>query len=790
MKAEQFFEKVGSAVILRSRLISVLMLVLTIFLGWRIKYLVFDNSDEVWFNRNNPALERLTEFKDTFGNEDYIYLVMSGINFFEPLNIELLRELEEEFKDKVPYVKTVKWFGNAEYLEGDEGSLYITEFSEFYGRGIDTPEKLLARLLQEKPYVDFLYTGDGSVIGFLADFAAYPEEVSDPPSLVWAAVKTVIENPRYRSLGIRAVGPPILHTVYNELSYSEALKYLILGLLIMVVILYAIGRSVKDALVPLLIIVTSIIWALGLTELLGYKLNIFIILLPVLLCCACVGDSMHIIELYRQILSDNIPRLTALRLALGRSGLPCFITTTTTVAGFLSFQTSDIPPCREMGVYAAVGVVVAYILSIILVPIFYGQGREVSDSQKEMTGNKPLLPVQSEPSPRASDIYGRFLLFIYRINISGRKIILAVSALVFALALYGYLQVETESNTVDMLSPRLPLRQAYDFVDEHIGGAMSVEFILDSFEPDGLKDPAFLNKVADLQAYLDQRPEVTKTVSVNDVIKEISQALHSNDPVWAVLPESRESAAQYILLYEMANGRELDRLVSFDSQKARLTARTKSLNTRDVRRLSEEVDSASKAIFGRPEAVTLTGGLDWTRSMNDQMAVGQRQTFLAAFITLTAIMSLSMKSLRLGLLSLIPNVIPVMGAIGLAGSLGVYIDMPLMCFSPIIIGLIIDDTTHFLYRFKELFLETGSYEISLEKTLVTVGRPLLFTTLTVVGAFVFLVFSYLSGVSKFGAMGVFAFILALVADFLLMPAILLTFKPFGPSRIGPQESGL
>jgi predicted RND superfamily exporter protein len=373
-----------------------------------------------------------------------------------------------------------------------------------------------------------------------------------------------------------------------------------------------------------------------------------------------------------------------------------------------------------------------------------------------------------------------------------RKAILVIFSLAFILAFYGYQKVETESNTIGMLSKSLPLRQAYDLVDERIGGAMSLELVVDSLTPDGIKEPAFLAKMEALRVFLEARPEVTRTISVIDVLKNISKALREGDPAYYALPKTRESVAQNLLLYELADGRELDRLISFDGRKARLAARTKSLDTQEVRALSEAILAKSKEIFGESDAVSLTGGLDWTRSMNDQMAKGQRQTFTAAFITLTIIMILTTRSIRLGLLSLFPNVIPVMATIGLAGALGVYIDIPLLSFCPIIIGLVIDDTTHFLHRFREVFMVTRSYQLSLERTLLSVGRPLLFTTMTVVGAFFFLFLSDVLGVKKFGTLGVVAFILAIVADFFLMPAILLTFKPFGPDQkvnLGSETAG-
>jgi predicted RND superfamily exporter protein len=748
------------------------ILALTVFWGYRVTLLTFDNSNDIWLNEANPAWERLKGFRAEFGNEDFVYIVLPDQDFFTPAKIDLLTTLAEDLKENLPYAKTVRWIGEAEFLEGSEGELTVSRLSDFVDRGLTWPE-IKRKVLAETLYQNFLFNPTGEVLAISVDLEPYPD-VIDPEVKIYEATKAILGQPAYQELKALAVGPPILHSNYNELSYSEALKFLIIGITIMLIVLYAIGRTAKDALVPLLIIILSLFWSFGLTEIMGFTLNVFVILLPVLLCCATVGDSMHIIELYRQNIRADLTPKEAIVKAVGSSGAPCFITALTSAAGFLSFLTSDIPPCREMGIYASIGVMTAYVLSVFIVTVFYAP-----------RGSAPKAAPATKP--RKPDAFDRFLVWLFQVNLAHRKGILVIFTLAFILAFYGYQKVETESNTIGMLSKSLPLRQAYDLVDERIGGAMSLELVVDSFAPDGIKEPAFLAKMDELRAFLEARPEVSRTISLIDVLKNIAQALRAGDPAFYALPKTREAVAQSLLLYELADGRELDRLMSFDGRKARLAARTKNLDTQDVRALTEAILAKSKEIFGNERAVSLTGGLDWTRSMNDQMARGQRQTFTAAFITLTIIMALATRSIRLGFLSLFPNVIPVMATIGLAGSLGVYIDIPLLSFCPIIIGLVIDDTTHFLHRFREVFQDTRSYRLSLERTLLTVGRPLLFTTMTVVGAFFFLFLSDVLGVKKFGSLGVVAFILAIVADFFLMPAILLTFKPFGPDGPGDLE---
>lgn len=407
--------------------------------------------------------------------------------------------------------------------------------------------------------------------------------------------------------------------------------------------------------------------------------------------------------------------------------MPCLLTSLTTAAGFLGFCAADIQPFREMGVYASVGALMAYILSILVVLLLYSTERDKAPSAPTpgTPGAPPVLPPRQRRSgSERPDIFDRFLGRVYLINVRYPKVLLALFVVLLGVSVYGYTLVEVETGTARMLSKSLPLRQAYDFVDERMGGSMSVEIMLDTGRENGVKSQAFLRGLERLQQHLDVSPLVTKTVSVLDIIKKINESMHGGDKAAYALPDGDDAAiAQYLLLYEMSDGRELDKLVSFDSRVARLTAKTRTLGTGDVRRLSEDVAAFSRGVFGDTVKVRMAGNLDWTKSMNDLLADGQRQSFLAALLVVSVIMCFALGSLRLGLLSMLPNIFPVFVTLGLMGVSGIYMDMPLMSFSAIIIGVVVDDTIHFLFHYRESFARTGSYEKALEETLLSTGGP-------------------------------------------------------------------
>ncbi len=760
-----FFGRLTDLILRGRGAIAILILLLSVFFLWLMQGLRFDISDEIWFTEKDPSLERIKTFQNIFGNDDFVYLVFDAENLFTPEWLQRLDALVADLRRDIPFLRDVTWIGNAEYIEADAESITVSDFIDQTRSATLSMPALRQRALAERHYRDHLIASDGRTAGIVLEMAPYPADAVEPRSQVTLRLREVLARPEYRELNIRAVGRPILHHDYNELSFRESATFFGLCLLIQVIFLSWLGNGWRGAVGPVTVVFLSVIWTLGMIRLLGFTLNLFVILIPTLLICVCIGDSMHIIATRDQHVRRGLAPRDALRQAMIDTGLPCLLTSLTTAAGFLGCCATGLRPFREMGIYAAIGSIMAYVLSILVVILLYGSNKQ-----------EPRRVIPPVPS-RTPDFFDRFLRGIYRCNIRYHKALLVFFIIVCGLSVYGYSLVEVETGTARMLSTRLPLRQAYDFVDERLGGSMSVEIMLDTGQENGVKSLEFLRGLERLQEHVEGSPLVSKTVSVLDIIRKINEVLHSDDKHAYVLPEREDAVAQYLFLYEISNGQELDKLISFDSRIARLTAKTRTLGTGEVRLLSEDIAAFAKEVFGDTVTVRMAGSLDWTKSMNDLLAEGQRQSFLAALLVVTMIMCFALASVRLGVLSMLPNIFPVLVTLGLMGVAGISMDMPLMSFSAVIIGVVVDDTIHFLFHYRESFARTGSYEQALEETLLTTGRPMLFTTLTLLGGFSVLLFSNMVGVVKFGGLGCFAFGWALLADFFLVPAILLTFRP-------------
>ncbi len=309
-----------------------------------------------------------------------------------------------------------------------------------------------------------------------------------------------------------------------------------------------------------------------------------------------------------------------------------------------------------------------------------------------------------------------------------------------------------------------------------------MEVMLDTGKKDGIKDIKFLNQMETLQNQIDKHPLTWKTSSVIDTIKKMRRAMHENRMEYYTLPETSAQASGYLFLYETSGGEELDKQVSFNYDITRLNVRTKSLSTKDVRTFMSDIDRFVKENLDPSIKVEYAGIMSWVRAMSDYVAQGQKRCFILAFSAIACMMIIVLRSFKLGLISMIPNVFPVLIALGLMGFLGVYMSAGLMIMAPVIIGVAVDDTIHFFMRYRREFNRTGTYEEALKATLSTVGRPIMFTTITLVAGFSVFGLSDVYTTVQFGLLASFAFIWALLADFFLAPAMMLLFKPLGPER--------
>jgi hypothetical protein len=755
------------------------VLLVTVFFIMQMPKAAFDNSSDIWFVEGDPSLLAKDIFDAAFGNDDFVFLLFTEEDTaFTPENLRAMNVLADELEEKVPYARKTTWLGNVEDIRSVGGGqdVLIEGFLENLPSDQAGLDARLQDALSQPEYIDNLISRDGTVLTMFVEFDTFPEKEGDynPNYDVAESVLAILAQEEFTSLKPYVAGGPVFNYEYDKLAQADTGKLFLMIIVVQAGLLFWLGRGLRGVAVPLTVTILAVLWTMGSIVLMGFTMNLLTIALPTMLICVGIGDSMHGIAAFHDKVDKGRTRLAALREAFSEVGGPIMLTSLTTAAGFLAYLTTHVKPYREMGVYIALGVIFAFVLSVILTPILYSFGKEYPKKSSKRHGSGVF-----------GDVFDRFLDFTHRSVVAKKRTMVVVFSALMAVTFVGYFMMKVESNTSKLLFKDIPLRQTLDLIDERLGANLTLEFLLDTEKESGIKDPAFMQKLDDLMIYAEEHPLVTKAVSVTDVLKKMRRALHGNDPAYYSLPETKEAVAQYLFLYESSGGADLDRRVGFTYDTARLSLKTGSLDTGDARALEEDMKAKIDELFGKDEIkVVESGSMFRYIAMNDILFEGQSRSFFAALTVITIVMCLVLRSVKLGLISMVPNVFPVFLTMGFMGLMGLYMDVITVSFAAVIIGVAVDDTIHFFTRFRSEFHRLGKYEEALGATLRSVGRPLTFTTIIlVVGNAVFMTSSML-GFFKLGLLFGVAFTWALLADFFFAQALILLTKPLGPEHAG------
>ncbi|MBT8338876.1 MAG: MMPL family transporter, partial [Desulfatitalea sp.] len=415
-------------------------------------------------------------------------------------------------------------------------------------------------------------------------------------------------------------------------------------------------------------------------------------------------------------------------------------------------------------VYLAVGVMATFFLTItvLLCMMSMGRRRPGKDRRAAKQLGAPL---------------SRFLTWVIATNLNHTHKILVVSALIFALAFAGMGKLSVGFNFLEEFKEKVEFRQHTEYIEKVMGGMLSLVYVFDAGKPDGIKNADLLQRLADLQKKADSDPLVKKTYSIVDILKDLNQSFHGDDPAYHTLPADNALISQYLLLYEISGGKELQDYVTGDYARTALEIRMEMTASEKIKRLIRDLDAALDR--DTTARVQTTGiGLLWIK-ICDYIASSQIFGYLMAFSMIAFLMCVVFRSVKVGLLSMVPNLAPIVLCLGLMGWQGLHLDYFRLLLATVAIGIAVDDTIHLVARMRKEFLQCGDYAAALSNSMSSVGRALVITSAILMLAFSAFLSSQMVVLASFGVLLMLTIFTALVADLFLMPALILVFKPFG-----------
>ncbi len=750
-----------------------------------------DNSFESYFDLTDPSYVAYEQYREDFGSDEISYILYKAPEYEHgPWNLKIMQKinhLTETLEDEVPFIYEVTSLANAELIKGSEDGIEIFELQENFP---ETQEELLA--LREQYLAKPMLVGGivsanakhGAIIIEMdrsstdpIDEIRYDPDQGDAienlyPQITDSAIEAILARPEYDGILFYHSGDVPINAIFNRIFAKEssllgAITSVVIGLLLLFFF-----RSLVGVLAPLAVVQISVLMCVAFVALLKWKMDFSFGMMPTLLTAIGVAHSVHILSEFRLRFAELGDRREALVQTIYLVGTPCLLTSITTAAGFSSMCFVPIKSIAHMGVYGAFGVLAAFIMTLTLLMALLSFGRQTPKPGSHRTHRVSLKSGQRLKTA---------LLKIASFNIRYRRRIIAFFTLLTLFSCVGITRLVADSNWLNDFSDKVPVKRITERIDNEMGGMTNLIYLFDSGEADGIKDPAFLREVERVQAIADEHDWlVRKTYSIVDILKDLNQAFHGGDVDWYRLPDTRELVAQYLLLYEMSGGEETEEYVSSDYRRANLELRLKLAMTSHTERL---VGMIKDQLTSKPlqfSTVSTTGiGALWLKLL-DYISYSQAQGFILAFCVIAVIMIWTFKSLKTGVISMVPNLAPVVFTLGAMGWLNIPLDYNKISIAAVAIGIAVDDTIHLVTRYWHEFKVHGDYAEALRRSMQDVGRALFITSVALVSGFLVFTLSVMHSQAIFGILLASTIVTAFIADFFLMPALMITFKTFGP----------
>ena len=758
-----------------------------------------DNSYVAYFNPSDTTYLEYERYRDEFGSDEVSYILYHAPGIEHgPWNYEVMQKLvalTEALEEEVPFIYEVTSLANAELMVGDGDDIEIHKLSDEFP---ESQAELLALrdLYLQKPMMV------GGIVDAKAEYAAIMIEMdrssTDPleeirldpeggdgldnlyPQVTDQKIAEILARPEFEGIEFFHSGDVPLNAAFNVIIETEGPILDLITAAVIAALLTFFFRSVVGVLAPIIVVQLSVIMTVAFIVAVGWKLDLSFSGTPTLLTVIGVAHSVHILSEFRHRFRKLGDRREALVKTMYLVGTPCLFTSVTTAIGFASMVVAPIKTISRSGVYSAFGVMAAFFLSFTLLMALLSFGRRTpkvrAAANEEAGGNL---------GDRALE---RLLQASVSLVSRHRRAVLASFGAAFALSLAGIVQIGADSNWLNDFSERMELKHITIKVDEVMGGVTNLLILFDSGEPDGVKNPEVLRDIERVQNWANQQEIVRKSYAITDILKDLNQTFHGNDPAWHKLPESRELAAQYLVLYESAGGADADEYVTSDYQVASLELRLALGMTSETADLISGIEDLLRTQPLEASTIEFTGiGMLWVKLLG-YIVESQVFGFTLAFVVIAAIMILLFRSFATGLIAMVPNVSPVFLTLGIMGWLGIPLDYNKVSIAAVAMGIAIDDTIHVMTRVRYEFFRLGNYEAALREGLMDVGRALLITSIALVLGFLVLTGSILHSNAIRGVLLASTIVTALIADFLLMPALIQTFKPFGAETRSRAEA--
>ncbi len=729
--------------------IIIIVTLLTIVMGYFALQIDIEAGIKDMLPEDNPVVERFDKVSDTFGSINYSVIMLEDEDVLDTTTLGKIKTMSKEFQE-IENVSDVKSIINLKDIQGAAGGITVVEYIE------DIPEKgtelndLKETFRNQDQYVGKFYTLDFKSTLMLVNFDKVEKQ-----EVVVNKLKNIVseyEGPEKMYMA----GMPVMATNANQYMKRDLSRLFPFVIAAIIIILYVAFRKINGVILPISTVLISVIWSLGIQELLGKSLSIISTVLPVLLVSVGSAYAIHIVARYYEELDNGGDGKKAVQKAIYHVGLAVTMAGGTTMIGFGSLFFSDLAIIKDFALGITIGVGIALLASLFFIPsvLINLNSNSIKNSKEK---NKAVQ---------------KFFEGIKRIAFNRRPLILILVALIIIISIIFIPKLETESNYISYFKKGTETRTATELVDEKFGGSQSVDVVVHG----NIKNPELLKKMRDFQKEVKELSLINNTYSMVNIFREENAALKGNGEENKVIPTTRNQIAQYLLLLEMADQEMVSNFLTFDYNKSRIQMTIETTSSSRQKAVLNEIESLMDKHFGDQYDTKLTGTPSLTNEVTRLIVRGQIKSLISAVIFTFIITSLLLKSFKGGLFTTTPIVLTVLFNFGLMGLFGINLDIATVMIASIAIGIGVDYSIHIYTRYEEESDLGYSLKDALGISIQTVGRANLYNASAVIAGFGIILLSSFPPLVRFGGLTAITMIVSFFGALVILPVLILSIN--------------
>jgi len=786
-RLEQYMGRLGAFIADNPFKVILVVLVILAFPISHVPKIKMDTSTEGFMHPEDPVLITYNKFRAQFGRDERIILAIESNKIFTLDFLKKLRNLHQDLETDVPYVNDINSLYNIRDTRGEGDRLITDDLLEPFPTTQKEVDEIKKRALASSFYKNLFINEAGTMTTIVIETDAYSHEgeskVDDEASFddgfeessdvqvkpkvfltdhenaqLLAAVKKVADKYREMGLKIYIAGSPAVNNALKHQMKADMQKFMRITFLIIFIFLFIIFKRLSAVFYPLIVILLSLLATVGTMAWADVAFKLPTQIVPSLLLAVSVGATVHILSIFFDRFNTHGDKKEALSYTLGHSGLAIAMTSVTTAIGVGSFAGSEVAPISDLGIFASIGVLISLVLTLTLLPALLSITK-LKQKQKNEAG--------------AIDNLMKKLAII---PIRHTNSILIGSFLIVVVALFAATQVPLSHNPLKWFQPDNINRLSTEVIDEKLNGTVTIELVIDTGIKDGWVNPKKLQQLNDMTAkfetYVDEFTHIGKVISLATIVKETNRALHENKESFYTIPSDENLLSQELLLFENSGSDDLEDVVDSQFSKARVTIKlpwTDSIKALDV---LAYVKAEAVKVFP-DDTIENTGMVPLLVNTFSQAIRSSVTSYFIAGIGITLMMMFILGSFRMGLISMIPNIAPIIMGLFIMYVAKMPLDMFTLLIGSLAIGLAVDDTIHFMHNFKRYYLESGDSSQAIEQTFFTTGKAMLITTLVLACGFYAYIAAEMISIQNFGILTGSVIIFALLSDLLLAPALMI-----------------